>query len=147
MTTHSLVKLTQVPLIKISAWKLCSFFVTTITLLLDYYWDTCGSPVVKWIFFFSFWHSDSFATKWQSCAIVPNWPLRPQSTGVLIGLDVHTLTTQLVIWLTAVIFQTDRIAWSTTRFFNTYNNNILFAGHFVISFGARCSSGYVRLQN
>jgi hypothetical protein len=84
-------------------------------------------------------------TKWQICAIVPNWPLRPQSTGFLIGLDFHTLTTPATCHMIDGCNIPDRQDNMIDHEVFTYN--ILFVGHFVISFGARCSSGYVCLQN
>ena len=40
------------------------------------YWDTCGSPVIKFPFF-------SYATKWKNCAIVPggHWALNTMTTN------------------------------------------------------------------
>ena len=42
-----------------------------------YYWDTCGSPVIKCSLFFS------SATKWKNCAIVPSghWALNTMTTN------------------------------------------------------------------
>ena len=42
-----------------------------------YYWDTCGSPVIKCRLFFS------SATKWKNCAIVPSghWALNTMTTN------------------------------------------------------------------
>ena len=51
----------------------------------SFYWDTCGSPVIKCLcffvvfFFFLFFSS---ATKWKNCAIVPrgHWALNTMTT-------------------------------------------------------------------
>ena len=42
-----------------------------------YYWDTCGSPVIKCRLFFS------SVTKWKNCAIVPSghWALNTMTTN------------------------------------------------------------------
>ena len=49
-----------------------------------YYWDTCGSPVIKCLCFLSsFFFFFSSATKWKNCAIVPrgHWALNTMTTN------------------------------------------------------------------
>ena len=47
----------------------------------DYYWDTCGCPVIKCLCFFVVFFSS--ATKWKNCAIVPSghWALNTMITN------------------------------------------------------------------
>ena len=47
-----------------------------------YYWDTCGSPVIKCLCFFVVFFFSS-ATKWKNCAIVPSghWVLNTMTTN------------------------------------------------------------------
>jgi hypothetical protein len=100
-----------------------------------------GIPSRKMPFFFP------STTKRQSCAIVPKWPLRTQSTGFLIGLDFHNLDNatchMIEVCLDCHILDSQDHRVDHEVF--TYS--ILFVGYFAISFGARCSSGYVCLQN
>ena len=46
------------------------------------YWDTCGSPVIKCLYFFVVYFFSS-AAKWKNCAIVPSghWALNTMTTN------------------------------------------------------------------
>ena len=49
---------------------------------LAFYWNTCGSPVIKCLCFFVIFFFSS-ATKWKNCAIVPSghWALNTMTTN------------------------------------------------------------------
>ena len=49
---------------------------------LAFYWNTCGSPVIKCLCFFVIFFF-SFATKWKNCAIVPSghWAFNTMTTN------------------------------------------------------------------
>ena len=98
---------------------------------MHYYWDTCGSPVIKRLCFFVVFFFSS-ATKWKNCAIVPSghWALNTMTTNCdPMRVKVFTCWLRMLSWWWLTLSCTDRAAsHDEPRKFCLQNS---FVSHFV----------------
>ena len=81
-----------------------------------FYWDTCGSPVIKCLCFFCLFFSST--TKWENGAIVPVviGPSTPWHLTV-IQWGIHMLITRVILMMVDVVMHRQgRVTWRITRF-------------------------------